>query len=106
MILRRHHFSWSTYVILLLSAHAVAQDTPFNCLFNVNGTSYDLRGLAGEHSVNKTRETPPTQMVYSVLFNLCEDLKSQSGLSDKDQVWTRHCLCFNLMTEKASFSNL
>lgn len=76
----------AVYALLLLSArHASAQE-PFDCQITIGDLKYDLKWLAGEHTVSRERDTPPTKFKDTVTFNLCEDLKKAEGVSDKEQV--------------------
>ena len=89
MILRSSSF-WQSlaFAHLLLSLGVAAQDgtSPFNCRVRTNDLTYDLTPLQGEHTVSRTRETPPTNWVDSVRFDLCADLKLQDGVAAGDQV--------------------
>ncbi|KAH9916931.1 autophagy-related protein 27, partial [Amylocystis lapponica] len=73
-----------------------AQDdgSPFECYITYDNRKYDLTSLAGEHTLKRTRETPPTTMVDTVVFNLCADLQQQDGVNEADQCpsGTRACL--------------
>lgn len=88
MILRlqqHSHFLSFIFVFALNIIHTKADS--FDCHVMIYNTgTFDLTILAGEHVVNRTRETPPTTMVDSLRFNLCADLKPQSGLPEQDQV--------------------
>jgi hypothetical protein len=48
--------------------------------------SYDLSSLAGEHSKNITRSTPPSTVDDVLRFDLCTDLKRDKDADDQDQV--------------------
>lgn len=89
MILRNSSL-WQSlaFAHLLLSFGVRAQDgtDPFDCRVRTNGLTYDLTPLQGEHTVSRTRETPPSSWVDSVRFDLCADLKLQDGVADSDQV--------------------
>ena len=93
MVLRHHSF-WSSlaFANFLFALGVTAQDgdRPFNCRqVRVAGLTYDLAPLQGEHTVSRTRDTPPSSWVDSVRFDLCEDLKSQEGVALDDQVRSR-----------------
>jgi len=81
---------------------SLADDTPFDCLqiVEADGFKFNLTNLAGEHSINQTRKTPPTEMVDSLRFNLCADLVKSEDVADKDQVspvfYLPHCVNLNL----------
>jgi hypothetical protein len=71
----------------------------FDCHATVGLLTYDLTALAGEHTLNRTRETPPTSMEDAVRFDLCAELPVQEGVAEVDQVcaftWTfRECFFF------------
>jgi len=89
MILRHSSF-WSSLVFsnLLFALGVVAQDgdNPFDCRVRTNDLTYDLTPLQGEHTVSRTRDTPPSSWVDSVRFDLCADLKPQDGVAVGDQV--------------------
>ncbi len=72
---------------LLLFSLAWAQDyEPFDCKVTLDDLKYDLTGIAGEHSVSRERDLPPTKMRDTLRFSLCADLKKQDGIADEDQV--------------------
>lgn len=75
------------FILTLASILANADDTtPFDCHVTVGDLTFDLTSLDGEYFVNRTRTTPPTTMFDSLTFNICNDLKPQSGVADQDQV--------------------
>ncbi|KAF5326552.1 hypothetical protein D9611_000239 [Ephemerocybe angulata] len=81
------------FLLLLLLHSVLAED--FDCKPTLEGRPYDLTSLGnGEHVVNRTRDTPPTQMIDSLAFDLCGDLKAKETLSEQDQcpAGTRACL--------------
>jgi autophagy-related protein 27 len=92
MILRCSTF-WSslafTNILFILGVTAQDGTSPFNCRVRTNGLTYDLTHLQGEHTVLRTRETPPSSWVDSVRFDLCADLKPQDGVAAGDQVCSR-----------------
>jgi len=81
------------FSVLALSAKAQDGDT-YDCHVTLNGVTYDLTALEGEHTVQRTRETPPSKMVDSVRFDLCGELKQQKDVAESDQcpAGTRACL--------------
>ena len=89
MILRHSSFWLSlTFANLLFALGVTAQDggNPFNCRVWTSDLTYDLTPLQGEHTVSRTRNTPPSSWVDSVRFDLCADLKPQDGVAVGDQV--------------------
>ena len=81
---------WSSlaFANLLFVLGVTAQDgtNPFNCHVRTSDLTYDLTPLQGEHTVSRRRETPPSNWVDSVRFDLCADLKLQDGVAAGDQV--------------------
>jgi len=91
MILRRRstpslQLFATTFSVFFVALIAAQSDAPFDCHLTVDSFKFDLTTTSGEHTLSRTRETPPTSMVDSVKFNLCDDLKQQSDISDGDQV--------------------
>ena len=86
----RHSSFWSSFALthLIFVLRVTAQDgnNPFNCRVRTNDLTYDLTPLQGEHTVSRTRDTPPSSWVDSVRFDLCADLKLQDGVAAGDQV--------------------
>jgi hypothetical protein len=78
--------SWST-------AAKVASEDTFDCRFQVGALKYDLEPLAGEHVVERKRNTPPTREVDSVRISLCSDLKHQEDVLERDQVCPQFSAC-------------
>lgn len=73
--------------LLLLQSWALADEHPaFDCHVTVSNAVFDLTSLAGEHTLNRTRNRPPTTMVESLRFNLCTDLDPLEGVAEADQV--------------------
>ncbi|PCH43397.1 hypothetical protein WOLCODRAFT_121884 [Wolfiporia cocos MD-104 SS10] len=87
------HIQGSAAALLYLSIYAAAQET-FDCHINHNGLDYDLTTVRGEHQVVRERDTPPTKMIDTVVFDLCEDLHPREGVDEKNQcpAGTRACL--------------
>lgn len=73
--------------LLLLPGWTLAADqAPFDCHVATDDASFDLTRLSGGHTINQTRNTPPTKMVDSLRFNLCSDLDILEGIGENDQV--------------------
>lgn len=76
-------------ILLLLSALvAAAEDIECSNDATLFGKKYDLSSINIAMTVERTRSTPPSQMVDSLLFNICTDLKP-SDLPANDQVGRR-----------------
>jgi hypothetical protein len=76
-------------VILFLISALVAAAEDFQCSDStlLFGKKYDLRSLDVPLTVERTRSTPPSQMIDSLLFNICSDLPP-GELPAGDQVRT------------------
>ena len=72
--------------ITLCALPSLADDNPFDCHVTAESHSFDLTPLAGEHTINRTRQTPPSEMIDSLRFNLCQDLEILEHVPQKDQV--------------------
>lgn len=89
------HLIYALVLVNVAFAAVVAEDDrPFDCHIRTGDLDYDLTLLAGEKTVSRRRETPPTSMTDTVRFDLCADLKPQDGVPESDQCpsGTRVCL--------------
>jgi hypothetical protein len=68
---------------LIFSIYSAFAD--WNCRFTVPDVGdYDLSGLAGQHTVQRTRSTPPTSMIDRIIFDVCNELdQSQTPESER-----------------------
>jgi len=108
MILRHSSFWLSlTFANLLFALGVTAQDgnDPFNCRVRTNDLTYDLTPLQGEHTVSRTRDTPPSSWIDSVRFDLCADLKPQDGVAAGDQCPTGTRVCLTKTNRKGDNSD-
>ena len=87
MILRHSHraHAASCALLLTLAAAGVAADDLFDCHATVGELKYDLTSLAGQHTLTREGNTPPTKWKESLTFNLCEALP-KNNLPEGDQV--------------------
>ncbi|KAF8873137.1 autophagy-related protein 27 [Mucidula mucida] len=97
MILRRLPIPSAALLLSFLVLHApytIADEAAFDCLITTESLKFDLTSLGGEHTVSRTRSTPPSTMEDSVRFDLCSELSSKGGVSQQDQCpeGTRACL--------------
>ncbi|KIK67390.1 hypothetical protein GYMLUDRAFT_156754 [Collybiopsis luxurians FD-317 M1] len=95
MILRRTHRAHTAFLLLLLSyCMPLAAADDFKCQFTLGQQNFDLSSLNTEQKATRTRETPPTTMIDTLHFNICEDLKPQEDFPPTDQCpsGTRACL--------------
>ncbi|KAJ4483392.1 autophagy-related protein 27 [Lentinula aciculospora] len=83
-------------VLLLLSCYVpkIAAADGFNCIVTIGTTNFDLTSLNNEHKVTRSRSTPPSTMVDSVTFNICDNLSIQGDVAEIDRCPsdTRACL--------------
>ena len=105
MTLKNSSF-WSSlaFANLLFVLGVTAQDgnNPFTCHVKTNDLTYDLTPLKGEHTVTRTRDTPPSSWVDSVRFDLCADLKPQDGVASGDQVRVHPPISFRVVAHEFS----
>jgi autophagy-related protein 27 len=80
-----------SFILFFLIPFVRAQD-PFDCHVEVGNVKYDLTALAGEHTLQRTRVTPPSTMIDTLRFDLCADLKLLDGVKEGDQVRARRHL--------------
>lgn len=81
-----HSWRYPPTLVSLLFCLPGVFSQAFDCKVSVGGKDYDLAELYGEHSVSRTRVTPPSTIVDTIRFDLCEDLKQLDGVSESDQV--------------------
>ncbi|KAI0705117.1 autophagy-related protein 27 [Cerioporus squamosus] len=81
-------------LVSALAAAAPDDDKPFDCRVTLGNVNYDLTSLAGEHTVSRSLQLPPSTIEDKVTFNLCEELKQKSDVPDDEQCpsGTRACL--------------
>lgn len=80
---------YTTLFSIAASTSAVAQDSEtLDCskTFTFEDVTYDLKSLASERTINRTRETPPTTTEDELRFNICQDLTLKDGVPESDQV--------------------
>ncbi|KAH9942502.1 autophagy-related protein 27 [Epithele typhae] len=58
----------------LLAVHAADDDKPFDCHVKIGESQFDLTKVAGEHSVSRKLDLPPSTITDRLTFNLCKDL--------------------------------
>lgn len=94
-------------LLFLLPSLIAAQDNPFDCQnrLSIQSLNFDLSKLAGEHSILRTRDTPPSTVVDEVRFNVCSDLVVLEGVSEHDQVRVMDMMAvFSTLNRKAPVS--
>lgn len=75
-------------LLFLLPSLIAAEDNPFDCSnkLSIDSLNFDLSKLAGEKSISRTRDRPPTTVLDELRFNVCADLVKLDGASEQDQV--------------------
>lgn len=73
-------------ILLWSVVNIVSADDAFDCHVTVGSDKWDLTQLAGEHKATRTRDTPPSQMLDELRFDLCGELKPLDGVAASDQV--------------------
>lgn len=73
--------------LLLFLPYSLADNSElFDCRVTVRGVKFNMMSLGGMRMVNRTYDTPPTTTIYSLRFDLCDDLKQLSDVPEGDQV--------------------
>jgi autophagy-related protein 27 len=87
-MLRCERIAWFNIASILLLAWAqlVDADDTFRCKVGTEAGIFDLTSLKDEHTLNITRDTPPSRIIDSVKINLCNDIQKQEHLKETDQV--------------------
>lgn len=84
MILRQRRMSWLWLLLLLISAAHSQPDA--DCHISIGDLMYDFSALSGDHTVSRSRSSPPTNMTDTLRFNVCRDLSPLEGVGSGDQV--------------------
>ncbi|KAF8630660.1 hypothetical protein AX15_002808 [Amanita polypyramis BW_CC] len=90
---------------LLRAQTVLADDNPFDCHVVTDHYKFDLTPLAGEQTINRTRETPPSQMIDMLKFNLCAELKVSEDVPEKDQCSSGTRACLTIINRKEEESD-
>lgn len=72
-------------VLLVAVLLVAAEDLSCTANVQISGQEYDWTSLNIAKTAERTRNTPPTTMIDSILFNICSELESQDVPPD-DQV--------------------
>ncbi|KAK7203919.1 autophagy-related protein 27 [Myxozyma melibiosi] len=72
-------------VALALLASAATVNAVFDCGMVVDGQSLNLTALAGPHTVQTLRSTPPSTTITQFTFDLCAPLQPQVGVPANQQ---------------------
>jgi len=109
---RKYRLATSALLVLsLLSCDRqltqVYAQSGFDCRISLEGgkRKFDLTNLAGEHTLTRTRETPPSVVIDEVRFDMCKDLELKQGVEDQDQCPTGTRACLTMTNQKGSNSD-
>jgi hypothetical protein len=74
--------------LLLLSWTVFVDASVLDCskLIEHDGRSYDLSSLAGDHTMKRTRNTPPSTVDDVLRFDICTDLSQDEKIPEQDRV--------------------
>ncbi|KAJ3814564.1 autophagy-related protein 27 [Lentinula aff. lateritia] len=98
----RHISSLPPAILLLLSCYTpiiLAADS-FNCVFNIDTTKFNLSSLNNEHKITRSRSTPPSNMVDSLTFNICDNLTIQREVAEIDRCPSDTRVCLTKINQK------
>ena len=84
-MITRHRGTSLFWLPALLLAAASAQPDP-NCHLAIRDKKYDFSALSGEHTVSRSRPTPPTNMMDTLRFNVCNALSPLEDVDASEQV--------------------
>jgi hypothetical protein len=90
MILRQRGTSPLWLLLLLISAARSQPDA--DCHISIGDLMYDFSALSGDHTISRSRSSPPTNMTDTLRFNVCRDLSPLEGVGSGDQVRFRKSL--------------
>lgn len=88
-------------LLLLLSSTVLVVAEDFDCHVTTGGLKWDLTSLEGEHTLSRTRDSPPTTMVDEFIFNLCKDLQPMKDVSDDEQCQSGTRVCLRKTNKKS-----
>ena len=88
MIIRQRGTSSLWLLLLLISAASSQLDA--ECHLSIGDDKYDFSALNGDHSLSRSRSSPPTNMTDMLRFNICKELTPLEGVGSGDQVRIRN----------------
>ena len=84
-MITRHRSTSLFWLLALLFAAANAQ-LDSNCNIAIRDKKYDFSALSGDHTVSRSRSSPPTTMVDTLRFNVCKELSPLEDVDASEQV--------------------
>ncbi len=100
MIIRQRGTSSLWLLLLLISAASSQPDA--ECHKAIGDDRYDLSALKGDHTVSRSRSLPPTNMMDTLRFNICNELSPLEDVGSGDQVRIRNILKSTLSDDRCS----
>ncbi|KDQ21677.1 hypothetical protein BOTBODRAFT_26104 [Botryobasidium botryosum FD-172 SS1] len=97
----------SLLLVLASTTYTLAQDHAWTCQFSLAdpARNYDLSPLAGPHTVQQTRDTPPSRMLDTVRFDVCKPLARVEGISNADQCAEDTYACLTKTNQKTDHND-
>lgn len=89
-MITRHRGTTLLWLLAFLLTAASAQPDP-ECHMDIGDDKYDFSALSGDHTVSRTRSSPPTKISDTLRFNVCKELSLLEGVDTGDQV---RVLCY------------
>ncbi|KAH9998493.1 autophagy-related protein 27 [Russula compacta] len=83
MIIRRHGTALLWLLLLLISTASCQPDA--DCHMSIGNHMYDFSALSGDHTVSRSRSTPPTNMTDTLRFGVCKELSLLDDVGPGDQ---------------------
>jgi hypothetical protein len=84
MVIRHRQTSLLWLLLLLVSTASSQPDA--ECHKSINDDMYDFSALVGDHTVSRTRSSPPTDMLDTLRFDICKELSLLDDVPQGDQV--------------------
>jgi len=79
----RHPWRWA--LLLALCTIRARADGEWACKATLSGHNFDFSSLGGERVVKRERETPPTKMIDTLTFDLCNPLSESKDGAEADR---------------------
>ncbi|KAI0305641.1 autophagy-related protein 27 [Multifurca ochricompacta] len=82
-------FFWFLVPLIILASAQPDSD----CHISIGDNKYDFSALSGDHTVSRTRSSPPTNVTDTLRFNICKELSPLDGVDSSDQCSTGTWAC-------------
>lgn len=101
MIIRHRGTSLFLLPALLFAAASAQLDS--NCHTTIRDKTYDFSALSGDHTVSRSRSSPPTNMIDTLRFNVCKELSPLEDVDASEQVRILNILVPSFWTIRVVF---